>query len=307
MESVTDGGRAFCRLALPVLGIGCSCWTGPHHRCTEQNCSHGSGPNFRMSFICSHDPSDKSQRPNLRNKSCFFRPESQRERERETGQRRVGLREKDDKNVVCFQNENADKLKHPVLSNTTYLLQGDGCTKLHSLLSKACPILIDFAAEYCWRVIIHLGMICVSILLNPTVVYMFPTLTHESPAQRSSCWRRRITRLQISYIRAGWRERDAGEQRRTVLAVQKAFGNKIKVVALKGKTRTNDIKVGRWGCGWVRFLFTRTFELCLMVRREWVDFNSIDCRFRHQQTHRYALANAAGCLEYRVDPERTVH
>lgn len=230
-----------------------------------------------------------------------------RERERETGQRRVGLREKDDKNVVCFQNENADKLKHPVLSNTTYLLQGDGCTKLHSLLSKACPILIDFAAEYCWRVIIHLGMICVSILLNPTVVYMFPTLTHESPAQRSSCWRRRITRLQISYIRAGWRERDAGEQRRTVLAVQKAFGNKIKVVALKGKTRTNDIKVGRWGCGWVWFLFTRTFELCLMVRREWVDFNSIDCRFRHQQTHRYALANAAGCLEYRVDPERTVH
>lgn len=139
------------------------------------------------------------------------------------------------------QNKDANKLDCSILSNTINVLLVDFCTKLDSSLAEAGPVLIDFDAEYCWRVIIHLGMICVSVLFSLTVFHIFPTLMHESPVKCSSCWRRRITWLQISYIRAGWREGDEREQRSTILAISKAFGNKIRVLELKGKTRTNNI------------------------------------------------------------------
>lgn len=167
--------------------------------------------------------------------------------EKEREERGASLGKKDDKNIVCFQNKNANEYKYSILSNKINLLLVDGCTMLDSSLSKAGPVLIDFGAEYCWRVIIHLRMICVSVLLNLTVLHIFPTLMHESPVKCSSCWRRRITWLQISYIRAGWREGDAREQRSTILAIWKAFGNKIRVLELKGKTRTNNIKVEEGG------------------------------------------------------------
>ena len=93
------------------------------------------------------------------------------------------------------------------------------------------------------------------------------------------------------------------------LDIWKAFGNKIRVLQQKGKTRTNNMRGGRRRDRWLWFLFTRTFELCLMARHEWVDFNSIDCCFGHQQTHMRIhththtdwCTNTADCLEYRVD------
>lgn len=139
------------------------------------------------------------------------------------------------------------KMQMSILSNNINVLLVDGCTMLDSSLSKASPVLIDFGAEYCWRVVIHLRMICVSALLNLTVLHIFPTLMHESRVKCSSCWRRRITWLQISYIRAERREGDAREQRSTILAIWKAFGNKIRVLELKGKTGTNNIQVDRGG------------------------------------------------------------
>lgn len=75
-------GHAFCSLAYPVLGISCSGWTGPNRCCMEQISSHWSGLNFQMIFVCGHDSSDKSRRPDMRSKSSFSGLNT-RERERE--------------------------------------------------------------------------------------------------------------------------------------------------------------------------------------------------------------------------------
>lgn len=50
-----------------------------------------------------------------------------------------------------------------LVGKAIYLLSADCCTKLESSLALACPILIDFVAEYCPCVIIHLRMMCVSV------------------------------------------------------------------------------------------------------------------------------------------------
>ena len=127
--------------------------------------------------------------------------------------------------------------------------------------------------------------VCLSIIKSYCNISPPPLLMHISPVYCSSCWLKQITRLQISYQR---RRKKKTKDRIIRLDIRKTFGNEI-VAFMPEKEKQGRIIWGKVRGGgrdkWEWFLFTRTFELCLMARHEWVDFNSIDCCFGHQQTH----------------------
>lgn len=115
-----------------------------------------------------------------------------------------------------------------------------------------------------------------------------------SPVKYSSCWLQQITWLQISY-RRGWKTRKTEEDRNMRLDIRKTLRNKIRVF-FSWEERQGQIMrdKGREG-GEINACDSYSqgrLSFCLTARHEWVDFNSIDCCFGHQQTHVHTAPHA---------------